>query len=312
MFHVSKSYLAGSFALRDVSIELAKGEFVFLTGPSGAGKTSLLKLIFGAERPSEGQIVVLGRNIARLGESAVPPLRRKIGVVFQDFKLLPRRTVEENVALALQVTGTPPRETRARVFAILKQLGLQHRRYHHPLSLSGGEQQRLALCVALVTEPRLLLADELTGELDTETSLAVFDLLKRLSVETGLSVLVVTHDLAIAQRTDRVVRIVDGRIATQSRRGASELASIDERGTIQRPRDLMIESGIDGERVDVLSEGDSAKLRRTKLGFVFQSASLVGLISARENVNISMRLNGLRGRDARAKVEQALATVGMS
>ena len=103
MFHVSKSYLAGSFALRDVSIELAKGEFVFLTGPSGAGKTSLLKLVFGAERPSEGQIVVLGRNIVRLGESAVPPLRRKIGVVFQDFKLLPRRTVEENVALALQV-----------------------------------------------------------------------------------------------------------------------------------------------------------------------------------------------------------------
>ncbi|MFB3117194.1 MAG: cell division ATP-binding protein FtsE, partial [Myxococcota bacterium] len=194
MFHVSKSYLAGSFALRDVSIELAKGEFVFLTGPSGAGKTSLLKLIFGAERPSEGQIVVLGRNIARLGESAVPPLRRKIGVVFQDFKLLPRRTVEDNVALALQVTGRPPRETRARVFAILKQLGLQHRRYHHPLSLSGGEQQRVAIARALVNEPEILLADEPTGNLVPELTIEIMDLIASAALR-GTTVVVATHEL---------------------------------------------------------------------------------------------------------------------
>ena len=212
MFHVSKSYLAGSFALRDVSIELAKGEFVFLTGPSGAGKTSLLKLIFGAERPSEGQIVVLGRNIVRLGESAVPPLRRKIGVVFQDFKLLPRRTVEENVALALQVTGTPPRETRARVFAILKQLGLQHRRYHHPLSLSGGEQQRIAIARALVNEPEILLADEPTGNLDPELTVEIMDLIASTALR-GTTVVVATHELEIVRRYGkRAVRLEDGRI----------------------------------------------------------------------------------------------------
>jgi len=212
MFHVSKSYLAGSFALRDVSIELAKGEFVFLTGPSGAGKTSLLKLIFGAERPSEGQIVVLGRNIARLGESAVPPLRRRIGVVFQDFKLLPRRTVEENVALSLQVTGTPPRETRARVFAILKQLGLQHRRYHHPLSLSGGEQQRVAIARALVNEPEILLADEPTGNLDPELTVEIMELIASAALR-GTTVVVATHELEIVRRYGkRAVRLEGGQI----------------------------------------------------------------------------------------------------
>ncbi len=217
MFHVSKSYLAGSFALRDVSIELAKGEFVFLTGPSGAGKTSLLKLIFGAERPSEGQIVVLGRNIARLGRSAVPPLRRKIGVVFQDFKLLPRRTVEENVALALQVTGTPPRETRARVFAILKQLGLQHRRYHHPLSLSGGEQQRVAIARALVNEPQILLADEPTGNLDPELTVEIMDLIASAALR-GTTVVVATHELEIVRRYGkRAVRLENGRIVEDTK-----------------------------------------------------------------------------------------------
>jgi cell division transport system ATP-binding protein len=217
MFHVSKSYLAGSFALRDVSIELAKGEFVFLTGPSGAGKTSLLKLIFGAERPSEGQIVVLGRNIARLGRSALPPLRRKIGVVFQDFKLLPRRTVEENVALALQVTGTPPRETRARVFAILKQLGLQHRRYHHPLSLSGGEQQRVAIARALVNEPQILLADEPTGNLDPELTVEIMDLIASAALR-GTTVVVATHELEIVRRYGkRAVRLENGRIVEDTK-----------------------------------------------------------------------------------------------
>jgi cell division transport system ATP-binding protein len=217
MFHVSKSYLAGSFALRDVSIELAKGDFVFLTGPSGAGKTSLLKLIFGAERPSEGQIVVLGRNIARLGESAVPPLRRRIGVVFQDFKLLPRRTVEENVALSLQVTGTPPRETRARVFAILKQLGLQHRRYHHPLSLSGGEQQRVAIARALVNEPEILLADEPTGNLDPELTVEIMDLIASAALR-GTTVVVATHELEIVRRYGkRAVRLEGGQIVEDTK-----------------------------------------------------------------------------------------------
>ncbi len=216
MFHVSKSYAAGSFALRDVSLEFGKGEFVFLTGPSGAGKTTLLKLLFSAERPSEGQIVVLGRNIARLGQRAVPQLRRRIGVVFQDFKLLPRRTVEENVALSLDVAGTPRRVVRAKVFAILKQLGLQHRRYHHPLALSGGEQQRIALARALVNEPEILLADEPTGNLDPDLTLDIMDLIASAATR-GTTVVVATHELALVNRYGkRAVRLDAGGVVEDS------------------------------------------------------------------------------------------------
>jgi len=213
LYHVSKSYAAGSFALRDVSLQLRKGEFVFLTGPSGAGKSTLLRLLFGAERPSEGQLVVLGRNVARLGPAAVPKLRRRIGVVFQDFKLLPRRTVEENVALALEVCGKPRREVRARVFAVLKQLGLQHRRYHHPLSLSGGEQQRVAVARALVNEPEILLADEPTGNLDPDLTVEIMDLIASAATR-GTTVVVATHELALVGRYGkRSVRLEGGRIA---------------------------------------------------------------------------------------------------
>ena len=165
-FHLSKAYLAGSYALHDLSLEIERGEFVFLTGSSGAGKTTLLKSLFAAERPSEGQVLVLGRNVGRLTERGVAALRRRIGVVFQDFKLLPRRTIEENVRLALDVVGTPRREAQAKVFQRLKQVGLQHRRYHDPLSLSGGEQQRVALARALARQPALLLLDEPLAALD--------------------------------------------------------------------------------------------------------------------------------------------------
>jgi cell division transport system ATP-binding protein len=212
LFHVSKSYLAGSWALRDVSVELGKGEFVFLTGPSGAGKTTLMRLIFAAERPSEGQIIVLGRNVGRLGPSAIPALRRRIGVVFQDFKLLPRRTVEENVALALEVLGTPRREIRSKVFGMLKRVGLQHRRFHHPLSLSGGEQQRLAIARALVNEPEILLADEPTGNLDADLTVEIMDLLVSAATR-GTAVFVATHDAVLIERYGkRTVKLEDGRI----------------------------------------------------------------------------------------------------
>ncbi len=212
LYHVSKSYTAGHYALHDVSLEVRKGEFVFLTGPSGAGKTTLMRLMFAAERPNEGQILVLGRNIARLGESAIPALRRRIGVVFQDFKLLPRRTVEENVRLALDVTGTPRREARSRVFKVLKQVGLQHRRFHHPLSLSGGEQQRVALARALVNEPEILLADEPTGNLDPELTVEIMDRVVATATR-GTTVLVATHDLAMVERYGRrSIRLEAGRI----------------------------------------------------------------------------------------------------
>lgn len=217
MFHVSKSYLPGTAALCDVSLELAKGEMVFLTGPSGAGKSTLLNLLFGAERPSEGQIVVLGRNIARLGESAIPPLRRRIGVVFQDFKLLRRRTVAENVALALHVTGCPPRKARAKVFAILKQLGLQHRRDHYPLALSGGEQQRVALARALVNEPEILLADEPTGNLDPDLTVDIMDLIAGTALR-GTCVVVATHELELVKRyRKRTLRLEGGKLTEDNR-----------------------------------------------------------------------------------------------
>jgi len=213
MYHVSKSYMAGQYALHDVSLEVRRGEFVFLTGASGAGKTTLLELIFAATEPSEGQILVLGRNVARLGASAIPALRRRVGVVFQDFKLLDDRTVEENVRLALDVIGTPRREARSRVFQLLKSVGLQHRRFHHPKSLSGGEQQRVALARALVNEPEILLADEPTGNLDPELTIEIMDLIMA-SATRGTTVIVATHDLSLIDRYGkRMLRLEDGRIA---------------------------------------------------------------------------------------------------
>lgn len=213
MYHVSKSYMAGQFALHDVSLEVRRGEFVFLTGASGAGKTTLLELLFAATEPSEGQILVLGRNVARLGGAAVPWLRRRIGVVFQDFKLLDDRTVEENVRLALDVVGTPRREARQRVFQLLKSVGLQHRRFHHPRSLSGGEQQRVALARALVNEPEILLADEPTGNLDPELTIEIMDLIMAAATR-GTTVMVATHDHSLIDRYGRrMLRLENGRIA---------------------------------------------------------------------------------------------------
>lgn len=209
LFHVSKSYAAGQFSLRDVSVEIKKGELVFLTGPSGAGKTTLMKLLFAAERPSEGQILVLGRNVARVGERGIPQLRRRVGVVFQDFKLIPTRTVEENVAVTLEVIGMPPRAARAKVFAMLRRVGLQHRRHHRPAALSGGEQQRVALARALVNEPAILLADEPTGNLDAALTVEIMDLIAG-AASRGTTVLVASHDAALVRRYARRVLKLDG------------------------------------------------------------------------------------------------------
>ena len=212
MYHVSKSYLAGTWALKDVSLEIDRGELVFLTGSSGAGKTTMLELLFAAERPTEGQILVLGRNIARLREAAIPALRRRVGVVFQDFKLLQGRTVEENVSMSLDVVGTSRREARSRVFAMLKQVGLQQRRFHHPMSLSGGEQQRVAIARALVAEPEILLADEPTGNLDPELTIEIMDLIAAAATR-GTTVLVATHDHSLIDRyRKRTLRLEAGRL----------------------------------------------------------------------------------------------------
>jgi cell division transport system ATP-binding protein len=212
LFHVYKSYGADTHALVDVSLEIEKGELLFLTGPSGAGKSTLLKLVFCAELPTRGQILVGGRNVTRLSSRAVPFLRRNIGIVFQDFKLLPRRTVEDNVAVALEVVGAPRHEIRKRTYAILKQVGLAHKLHANPLKLSGGEQQRVAIARALVGEPQILIADEPTGNLDRERSDEIMALLNEANTR-GTTVIVATHDPQLLGRTDRrVIRLEAGRV----------------------------------------------------------------------------------------------------
>ncbi len=221
LFHVTKRYAPGSPALSDVSLHVEKGEFVFLTGPSGAGKTTLLRLIFRDDVPTSGQVMVNGENVATMRHGRIPHLRRRIGVVFQDFKLLTRRTVEENVGLALDVAGVPRRRARAKVFSILKQLGLQHRRFHHPLSLSGGEQQRVAIARALVNEPDILLADEPTGNLDPDLTLEIMDLIASAATR-GTSVLVATHELGLVARYGkRALRLEAGRIVEDAPSGGA-------------------------------------------------------------------------------------------
>jgi cell division transport system ATP-binding protein len=214
LFHVEKQYGAEPPALHDVSLEVGKGEFVFLTGPSGAGKSTLLKLIFCAEPPSGGQILVFGRNVARIRPSSVPFIRRSIGVVFQDFKLLERRTLGENVAFPLEVRGVRPREVERRVKLALRGVGLEHRADRFPLSLSGGEQQRGAVARALVGDPALLLADEPTGNLDPERTAEVMELLEAANAR-GTTVVVATHDRALlARHKKRVVALEAGRIVS--------------------------------------------------------------------------------------------------
>lgn len=212
LFHVYKTYGKDAQALTDVTLEIEKGEFVYLTGPSGAGKTTLLKLIFCADRPERGQLLVNGRNIARLKPGAVPLLRRRIGVVFQDFKLLPRRSVEQNVAIALEISGAPAREIERKTYSVLKQVGLAHRLHHLPPRLSGGEQQRVAIARALVNEPQILLADEPTGNLDADRSAEILELLEQAN-SRGTTVVVATHDRSLISETSkRVIRLEEGRI----------------------------------------------------------------------------------------------------
>ena len=212
MFHVEKAWPGDPPTLQDINLRVEKGEFVFLTGPSGAGKSTLLKLVFAAELPTGGQVLVGGHNVGRMQPAGIPYLRRNVGVVFQDFKLLPRRTVAENVAFTLEVLGAPRREVEEKVERMLKRVGLLHKARSVPPRLSGGEQQRVVIARALVNEPTILLADEPTGNLDPALTVDIMDLLRDVNIR-GTTVLVATHDHSLLQRyRARVLRLERGRL----------------------------------------------------------------------------------------------------
>ena len=216
LFHVSKVYARGERALDDITFSMEKGDFAFLTGPSGAGKTTLLRLLFAAERPTRGRVLVAGHDVSRLRASSVPVLRRNVGVVFQDFKLLPQRTVFDYVAFALEVLGRPRSVIRERVMTVLRQVGLGHRSTALPLRLSGGEKQRVAIARALVNQPAVLLADEPTGNLDGDLALEIMELFEAVN-SRGTTVLFATHDRGLVERyTKRTLRLTQGRMANQA------------------------------------------------------------------------------------------------
>jgi cell division transport system ATP-binding protein len=211
---VSKTYPRGVAALRDVTLRIEKGEFVFLTGPSGAGKTTLLRLLLRQEVPTGGRLVVFGRDLAGLSPADIQAYRRTIGFVFQDFKLLPRRTVAENVGLLPRVLGVPPPTVRRRVMQLLQGVGLQHRAGAFPPELSGGEQQRVAIARALVNDPALVLADEPTGNLDAVRAAEVMDLFREMNAR-GTTVVVATHDREIVRRLKRrAIELDQGRVVS--------------------------------------------------------------------------------------------------
>lgn len=215
-FRVSKTYPPNSPALTEIQLQIDKGEFVFITGPSGAGKTTLLKLLFREEEPSDGQIIVDGRNITRLNGKGVAQLRQQIGLVFQEFKLLPRMTALENVALAAEVVGSPRRESRRRAFHLLRELGLKDKHDAKPLTLSGGEQQRVAIARALVNGPMLVLADEPTGNLDSEMADETMRLFLKIR-EQGTTILIATHDTQLLERYgSRIIGLQRGRLVHDS------------------------------------------------------------------------------------------------
>lgn len=217
---VSKRYPGGQEALSQVDFHLHKGEIAFLTGRSGAGKSTLLKLIALIERPSQGQVIVNGQNLNRLRRRQIPYFRRHIGLVFQDHQLLFDRSIFDNVALPLQIAGYEIRETARRVRAALDKVGLLHRENANPITLSGGEQQRVGIARAVVNKPALLLADEPTGNLDPELSAEIMDLFEQFN-RVGVSVLIASHDLSlIAKLKHRILTLDRGRLSEQSMAGS--------------------------------------------------------------------------------------------
>ncbi len=205
---LGKMYGEGLYGLRDVTLAIGRGEFVFLTGPSGAGKSTLLRLLLLEDRPTEGTAIVNGRNLVRMSRNEVQAYRRSVGFVFQDFKLVPNKTVFENVSFVMRVLGVPIDQQRRRTYQVLKWVGLQHRQQAFPPQLSGGEQQRVAIARALANEPQLVLADEPTGNLDPDLSLEIMNLFREINAR-GTTVLVATHDRELIRRVGRRTLTLD-------------------------------------------------------------------------------------------------------
>jgi len=210
--NLSKSYQKDSAALCDINLAIGKGEFVYVTGPSGAGKSTLLRMLFCGEKPNRGQILINGRNVTRMRTSQIPYLRRQLGVVFQDFKLIKNRTLLENVSFPLEVQGKKRHEVSKKVFQALKMVGLENHLKKYPLEISGGEQQRAAIARALVVDPMVLLADEPTGNLDDQTTQEIMELFK-IANARGTTVLMATHNQELIRRHPRrVIVLRQGRV----------------------------------------------------------------------------------------------------
>ena len=219
-------------ALEGISIEIQSGDWVFFVGPSGAGKSTLLKLLYGAATPASGQVLLRGRDVSKLARRDIPLLRRGIGVIFQDFLLMPQKTVWENVAYALQVIGTPQKQLARDVPRALETVGLHHKAMMRPGQLSGGEQQRVAIARAIVNRPALVLADEPTGNLDPQTGADIIEVLKKIN-EEGTTILMATHDRTVVDTLRRrVVRLAEGRVQSDEEHGVYHV----EDGVLHQPR----------------------------------------------------------------------------
>ena len=223
--NVTKTYKGNVTALRDISVDVQKGEFLFLVGPSGSGKSTFLRLLLREEAPTGGRIVVAGRDISRLSHWKIPQLRRNIGTIFQDFKLLPSRTVYENVAFAMEVIGRPRSVIRTQVPQVLDLVGLAKKAGRFPNELSGGEQQRVSIARAFVNRPLILLADEPTGNLDPATTVGIMRILDRIN-RTGTTVVMATHDQRIVDAMRRrVVELERGSLVRDQARGVYGVGS---------------------------------------------------------------------------------------
>ncbi len=219
MNNISKRYPNGSVALTNINVHISKGEFVFVVGPSGAGKSTFIKMLFREVLPSSGELFVNGRNVVDMERSEVPYLRRSLGIVFQDYRLLPQKTVHDNVAFAMEVIEAPYREIQKRVNHVLDLVGLRHKARVYPGELSGGEQQRIAIARAIVNNPVLLIADEPTGNLDPDTSWDIMKIFSRVN-RNGTTIIMATHDKDIVDSMNkRVIAVENGTIVRDEVKG---------------------------------------------------------------------------------------------